>query len=33
MLRQYEYMRGEFLKELKGLLEGFGVGAGELVEV
>lgn len=33
MLRQYEYMRGEFLKELKGLLEGLGVGAGELVEV
>ncbi len=28
MLRQYEYMRGEFLKELKGLLEGLGVGAG-----
>jgi hypothetical protein len=29
MLRQYEYMRGGFLKELK---EGLGVGAGELVE-
>ena len=33
MLRQYEFMRGEFLKELKALLEGLGVGAGELVEV